>query len=176
MVERENDATKSKVIHVPAYVIQLPKTSTYTIPKTSLIFKFQNHNHQSLPYTRLSRFMPTAMDSTPLLNDAEAASEAASLLAENGDYVAVRGWKAMRKMFWIETVRIWEIALPITFNILCQFAVNSITNIFVGHLGDIELSAVSISLSVIGTFSFGFMVSSIFTVTVSLFLFFLFAS
>ena len=30
-------------------------------------------------------------------------------------------------------------------------------NVFVGHIGNLELSAVSISLSVIGTFSFGFL-------------------
>ncbi|KAL0371733.1 UNVERIFIED_CONTAM: protein DETOXIFICATION 35 [Sesamum calycinum] len=37
------------------------------------------------------------------------------------------------------------------------FGTNSVTAIFVGHLGDIELSAFSIAVSVIGTFSFGFM-------------------
>ncbi|XP_061361313.1 protein DETOXIFICATION 35-like isoform X1 [Gastrolobium bilobum] len=90
----------------------------------------------------------------PLLNGAGVAS---ALVAEDGDYVAVKGFKEARKVFWIETVRIWKIAFPIIFNILCQYGVNSITSIFVGHLGDIELSAVSLINSVIGTFAFGFM-------------------
>ncbi|TKY51329.1 TRANSPARENT TESTA protein 12 [Spatholobus suberectus] len=81
----------------------------------------------------------------------------AALVAEDGDYAAVKGLKEARKVFWIETKRIWQIALPIVFNIWCQYGVNSITNIFVGHLGDIELSAVSLINSVIGTFAFGFM-------------------
>ncbi|XP_004496534.1 protein DETOXIFICATION 35 [Cicer arietinum] len=88
---------------------------------------------------------------TPLLNGASA------LVEEDGDYAEVKGFKETKKVFMIETVRIWKIALPIVFNILCQYGVNSFTNIFVGHLGDIELSAVSLINSVIGTFAFGFM-------------------
>ncbi|KAF8027762.1 hypothetical protein BT93_E0629 [Corymbia citriodora subsp. variegata] len=60
-------------------------------------------------------------------------------------------------VFWIETVRMWRIAALIAFNILCQYGTNSFAYIFVGHIGDVKLSAVTISLSVIGTFSFGFM-------------------
>lgn len=60
-------------------------------------------------------------------------------------------------MFWRETVKVWKIAGPIAFNIICQYGTNSITNIFVGHIGAVELSGVAIALSVIGTFSFGFM-------------------
>ncbi|KAK7343705.1 hypothetical protein VNO77_12664 [Canavalia gladiata] len=86
---------------------------------------------------------------TPLLNGAA--------VAEGGDYVPVKGLKETGKVVWIETVRIWKIALPIIFNIWCQYGVNSVTSIFVGHLGDVELSAVSLINSVIGTFAFGFM-------------------
>lgn len=93
---------------------------------------------------------------TPLLNGA--ASSSPALLEEDGDYAEVKGFEQARKVFAIETARIWKIALPIVFNILCQYGVNSITNIFVGHLGDIELSAISLINSVIGTFAFGFMV------------------
>lgn len=73
------------------------------------------------------------------------------------DYAPARGFKEVRTVFWGESLKLWKIAGPIAFNILCNYGVNSFTNIFVGHIGDIELSAVAISLSVIGTFSFGFM-------------------
>ncbi|KAF5946230.1 hypothetical protein HYC85_016458 [Camellia sinensis] len=46
---------------------------------------------------------------------------------------------------------------PIAFNILCNYGINSFTNIFVGHIGDVQLSAVAISLSVLANFSFGFL-------------------
>ncbi|KAK7357300.1 hypothetical protein VNO80_16584 [Phaseolus coccineus] len=92
------------------------------------------------------------MDAPLLVN-----GEGAALLAEDGDYVPAREFKNVREVFWIETKRMWVIALPIVFNIWCQFGVNSVTSIFVGHLGDIELSAVSLINSVIGSFAFGFM-------------------
>ncbi|KAK3447161.1 protein DETOXIFICATION 35 [Eucalyptus grandis] len=76
---------------------------------------------------------------------------------EDGDYAPVSSFREAKTVFWIETARMWKIAAPIAFNILCQYGTNSFTNIFVGHIGDVELSAVAISLSVIGTFSFGFM-------------------
>jgi MATE family multidrug resistance protein len=80
------------------------------------------------------------------------------LIEGEGDYAPARTVGEVRRVFCRETVKMWKIAGPIAFNILCQFGINSVTNIFVGHMGDIQLSAVSISLSVIGTFSFGFMV------------------
>lgn len=76
---------------------------------------------------------------------------------DDGDYPQVKSFKDAKAVFWQETVKLWTIAGPLVFNILCQFGTNSFTNIFVGHLGELQLSAVSISLSVIGTFSFGFM-------------------
>ncbi|KAJ9139859.1 hypothetical protein P3X46_030554 [Hevea brasiliensis] len=85
----------------------------------------------------------------PLLNG--------SLTSGDGDYLPVRSFKEIKSVFWIETVKLWKIAAPIVFNTLCQYGINSVTNIFVGHVGNFELSAVAISLSVIGTFSFGFM-------------------
>ncbi|XP_014511104.1 protein DETOXIFICATION 35 [Vigna radiata var. radiata] len=92
------------------------------------------------------------MDAPLLVN-----GEGAALVAEDGDYVAARGFKKVSEVFWIESKRMWLIALPIVFNIWCQYGTNSITSIFVGHLGDIELSAISLINSVIGTFAFGFM-------------------
>ncbi|WCJ36692.1 MATE efflux family protein [Euphorbia peplus] len=75
----------------------------------------------------------------------------------DGDYSPVTNFKELKTVFWIESVKIWTIATPIVFNMVCQYGINSMTNIFVGHIGDLQLSAVAISLSVIGTFSFGFM-------------------
>jgi len=142
-------------VFVPIKMLQLNWT-----PYTSLTSQIQqpvNHRH-----TRV-RWLTDNMDShTPLLDTTAATSSSSELLeVDGGDYLEVKGFKQARKVFAVETVRIWKIALPIVFNILCQYGVNSITNIFVGHLGDIELSAISLINSVIGTFAFGFMVSLI---------------
>ena len=82
------------------------------------------------------------------------------LIDGDGDYRPAKGFKEVKSVFWIETAKLWRITGPIVVTILCQYGTNSVTNIFVGHIGDVELSAVSISLSVINTFSFGFMVST----------------
>ncbi|CAN1751635.1 Protein DETOXIFICATION 35 [Linum perenne] len=87
---------------------------------------------------------------TPLLNDHVA-------VPAGGDYSPVKTFKQARSVFVAETVKLWKIAGPIAFNTLCQYGLNSVTNMFVGHIGEFELSAVAISLSVISTFSFGFL-------------------
>ncbi|KAL8114147.1 hypothetical protein AgCh_021133 [Apium graveolens] len=74
-----------------------------------------------------------------------------------GDYPAAYGFDDVINICYHESKKSWAIAAPIAFNILCNYGINSFTNIFVGHIGDVELSAVAISLSVIANFSFGFL-------------------
>ncbi|XP_043691399.1 protein DETOXIFICATION 35-like [Telopea speciosissima] len=74
-----------------------------------------------------------------------------------GDYPPLKSFADVKSVFWKESVKLWVIAAPIAFNILCLYGLNSSTQIFVGHLGNIELSAVAIALSVISNFSFGFL-------------------
>lgn len=90
------------------------------------------------------------------MNQMQAAATSAA--DEGGDSQPVKSFNELGSMFWRETVKMWQIAGPIALATICQYGVNSFTNIFVGHIGDVELSAVSLSLTVIGTFSFGFMV------------------
>ncbi|XP_027928709.1 protein DETOXIFICATION 34 isoform X1 [Vigna unguiculata] len=80
-----------------------------------------------------------------------------SLVDTNADYTKMSSFADIRTVFCVESIKLWAIAGPIAFSILCNYGVNSFTSIFVGHLGDLELSAVSISLSVISNFSFGFL-------------------
>uniref|UniRef100_A0A7C9FLS6 Protein DETOXIFICATION n=1 Tax=Opuntia streptacantha TaxID=393608 RepID=A0A7C9FLS6_OPUST len=90
------------------------------------------------------------MAEVPLLNDVGYGGEVA-------DYEEVNSVKEAARVFWVESVKLWKIAAPIVLNILCQFGTSTLTAIFVGHIGDLELSAVTIATSVIGCFSFGFM-------------------
>ncbi|KAK1266181.1 Protein TRANSPARENT TESTA 12 [Acorus gramineus] len=73
------------------------------------------------------------------------------------DYPPVKSFAEARGVFVEESRKLWSIATPIVFNILCLYGVNSTTQIFVGHIGNLELSAVAIGLSVISNFSFGFL-------------------
>jgi len=76
-----------------------------------------------------------------------------------GDYPGINSFEDLKNVVIVESSRLWAIASPICFGILCNYAINTFTNIFVGHIGDLELTSVSISLSVVSNFSFGFMVS-----------------
>ncbi|CAN1158698.1 Protein DETOXIFICATION 35 [Linum perenne] len=59
----------------------------------------------------------------------------------SGDYSPVKTFEQARSVFGAETVKLWKIAGPIAFNTLCQYGLNSVTNMFVGHIGEFELSA-----------------------------------
>ncbi|RXI08374.1 hypothetical protein DVH24_022518 [Malus domestica] len=76
---------------------------------------------------------------------------------ESEDYAPVRSFGELRQMFWIETVKLWRIGGSAVITIMCMYGTNSVIVLFAGHLGTIELSAISISLSVISTFTYGFM-------------------
>ncbi|XP_073024988.1 protein DETOXIFICATION 34-like isoform X2 [Primulina eburnea] len=96
----------------------------------------------------------------PNLDENALLHEAPSTLLVNGegdDYPPVRSYEDAKNVINIESIKLWSIAAPIAFNILCNYGINSFTSIFVGHIGDIELSAVAICLSVIANLSFGFM-------------------
>ncbi|CAH8391769.1 unnamed protein product [Eruca vesicaria subsp. sativa] len=76
------------------------------------------------------------------------------------DYAPAKTWSDVKEILSTESgesAELWAKASMIAFDAICQFGVSFMTIVFVGHIGEIELSAVSISLSVIGIFSFGFL-------------------
>lgn len=98
------------------------------------------------------------MDQSPLLNDFS--GEHWQLIGSDGDYrpISSMSMNELWDVFWIETVKLWEIGGPIAFNIVCQYGLYAITVAFCGHLGPTELSAVTLAQTVLGTFIYGFMV------------------
>ncbi|KAG5617060.1 hypothetical protein H5410_016884 [Solanum commersonii] len=81
------------------------------------------------------------------------------LIASDGDYrpISDMNLNELWDVFWIETVKLWEIGGPIALNIMCQYGFYAITVAFCGHLGPTQLAAVTLALTVISTFAFGFM-------------------
>ncbi|BBN69856.1 detoxifying efflux carrier 35 [Prunus dulcis] len=69
--------------------------------------------------------------------------------AADDDYAAVRSFEEAMWVSWKEAAKLWRIAAPVAFTTLFQYLVVSVTTIFVGHLGDLELSAISLSVTVI---------------------------
>ncbi|KAJ8747420.1 hypothetical protein K2173_014428 [Erythroxylum novogranatense] len=58
---------------------------------------------------------------------------------------------------WLESFKIWQIAGPSIFTRLAMFSMTIVTQAFAGHLGDLNLAAISIATTVIISISFGFL-------------------
>lgn len=58
----------------------------------------------------------------------------------------------------IESKKLWQIAGPAIFSRLASYSLIVITQAFAGHIGDLELAAVSLSMNVIGGFDYGLLV------------------
>lgn len=60
--------------------------------------------------------------------------------------------------FGIESKKLWYLAAPAIFTSICQYSLGAITQTFAGHVGTLDLAAVSIENSVIAGFCLGIMV------------------
>ncbi|KAG2580782.1 hypothetical protein PVAP13_6NG363700 [Panicum virgatum] len=75
----------------------------------------------------------------------------------DGDTPALRSAADAARMVWDESKRLWGIGLPIAVGTLSMYAISSVTQMFIGHLGNLPLAAASIGLSVFATFALGFL-------------------
>ena len=67
--------------------------------------------------------------------------------------------KKLVKRSWDESKMMWQIAAPAMLTAVTQFSIGFVTSVYVGHLGEDELAAVSIVQNVIEGFVYGVMVS-----------------
>ncbi|KAJ4958908.1 hypothetical protein NE237_026019 [Protea cynaroides] len=58
---------------------------------------------------------------------------------------------------WVESKKIWQIAGPAIFSRVVLYAMTLIIQAFAGHLGNLDLAAISIAFTVIISISFGFL-------------------
>ena len=70
---------------------------------------------------------------------------------------------------WDESKKMWVIAGPAILTSVFQFSIGFVTVVFVGHLGNVELAAVSIAQNVIEGFAYGIMVRLTNTRIISIF-------
>uniref|UniRef100_A0A0E0LY10 Protein DETOXIFICATION n=1 Tax=Oryza punctata TaxID=4537 RepID=A0A0E0LY10_ORYPU len=73
------------------------------------------------------------------------------------DAAAVDSAGAAARMFWHETKRLWAIGTPIAIGTITNYAISSVTTMFIGHLGNLPLAGASLGLSVFATFALGFL-------------------
>ncbi|CAL0311870.1 unnamed protein product [Lupinus luteus] len=63
--------------------------------------------------------------------------------------------QGLKRKVWIESKKLWHIVGPAIFSRIASYSMLVITQAFAGHLGDLELAALSIANSVIVGFDFG---------------------
>ncbi|KAL6983746.1 Protein DETOXIFICATION 31 [Sarracenia purpurea var. burkii] len=84
-------------------------------------------------------------------------SSFSSFIADPDDIGPIDGARDFFREFGVESRKLWYLAGPAIFTSLCQYSLGAITQTFAGHVGTLELAAVSIENSVIAGFSFGVM-------------------
>ncbi|CAN1152244.1 Protein DETOXIFICATION 29, partial [Linum perenne] len=88
----------------------------------------------------------------PLLTTTSPSSSSSS-----EDIPPIHSIKDFSREFFIESKKLWCLAGPAVFTTLFQYSLGAITQVFAGHVGTLELAAVSVENSVIAGFSFGTM-------------------
>lgn len=81
-----------------------------------------------------------------------------SFVADADDIPPITGIQDFFREFSVESKKLWYLAGPAIFTSICQYSLGAVTQTFAGHVGTLELAAVSVENSVIAGFSFGVMV------------------
>ena len=66
--------------------------------------------------------------------------------------------KDLSSRVWVESKKLWRIVGPAIFSRIASYTMNVVTQAFAGHLGEVELAAISIANTVIVGFNFGLLV------------------
>ncbi|KAH7520482.1 hypothetical protein FEM48_Zijuj08G0148500 [Ziziphus jujuba var. spinosa] len=93
-------------------------------------------------------------ENVPLLED----SPPTIRLKEEGDHDDEQD---LSRRVWIESKKLWQVTGPAVFSRLSSCSMIVITQGFAGHLGDLELAAISIACNVIIGFDLGFLPTDI---------------
>ncbi|GMP82687.1 hypothetical protein CsSME_00036885 [Camellia sinensis var. sinensis] len=84
-------------------------------------------------------------------------SSFSSFVADADDIAPITGVRDFFRETLVESKKLWYLAGPAIFTSICQYSLGAITQTFAGHVGTLDLAAVSIENSVIAGFSFGVM-------------------
>ncbi|XP_020973099.1 protein DETOXIFICATION 30 [Arachis ipaensis] len=82
---------------------------------------------------------------------------AAVFTTESHDIPPISSPRIFGREFLLESKKLWYLAGPAIFTSVCQYSLGAITQLFAGHVGTLELAAVSVENSVIAGFCFGIM-------------------
>ncbi|XP_019163875.1 PREDICTED: protein DETOXIFICATION 29 isoform X2 [Ipomoea nil] len=77
--------------------------------------------------------------------------------ADAGDIRQIKKVKEFIREFYSESKKLWYLAAPAIFTIASQYSIGAITQVFAGHVGNIQLAAVAVENNLIAGFAFGIM-------------------
>nr|GMD16641.1 protein DETOXIFICATION 29-like [Ipomoea batatas] len=77
-----------------------------------------------------------------------------SLDADEGDIQQMKNAQEFFREFCSESKKLWYLAAPAICSLVFQHSINAVTQIFAGHVGDIQLAAVAVQISLISGFAF----------------------
>jgi MATE family multidrug resistance protein len=69
--------------------------------------------------------------------------------------------KRLVSQSWEESRLLWRLTFPVLLAEVFQFSIGFVTTAFVGHLGDVELAAVTVAENILDTSAYGLLVSSL---------------
>ncbi|KAK7250605.1 hypothetical protein RIF29_33137 [Crotalaria pallida] len=98
--------------------------------------------------------------SLPLLtpfHDQAHSQDTAVFTANSDDIPPITSARDFTREFMFESKKLWYLAGPAIFTTLCQYSLGAVTQLFSGHVGTLELAAVSVENSVIAGFCLGVM-------------------
>jgi len=85
---------------------------------------------------------------------------AAVFTAGSADMAPITGPGDFYREFVLESKKLWFLAGPAIFSFVSKYSLGAFTQIFAGHIGTIDLTAVSVENSLIAGFSYGILVKS----------------
>ncbi|KAB1207853.1 Protein TRANSPARENT TESTA 12 [Morella rubra] len=88
---------------------------------------------------------------------ATSTSTAATFVTGVADIPPIKGPGGLYRAFLVESKKLWYLAGPAIFTTICKYSLGAVTQVFAGHVGTLDLAAVSIENSVIAGFSMGIM-------------------
>ncbi|CAL5396073.1 unnamed protein product [Camellia sinensis] len=100
---------------------------------------------------------PRNDDHKPDLLTQSSLLSSSSFAVDEDDINPIISTKDFFREFIIESKKLWYLAGPAIFTSLCQYSLGAITQVFAGHVGTLELAAVSVENSVVAGFAFGIM-------------------
>lgn len=92
------------------------------------------------------------------VDEAQGTLEKAMIPLLGDDNVAEEKARKTKRKIWMETKKLWRIVGPAIFTRVSTYSIFIITQAFAGHLGELELAAISIVNNVIVGFNYGLLV------------------